>query len=254
MHSSDCFPVHSVQTDAYEVVQAERQGQYPIVFTCEHASNALPKDWTWPPEDGWITGTHWAFDIGAAAVTRRLVERSGSLGILARFSRLLIDPNRDVNAANLCRQDAGGSPIRLNLAVTEQEFQKRLKNFYQPYHETVDRCIRDTPKAPVVAIHSFTPVYAGEARGMEVGVLFDHSDDLAAAVAEALREQGLVVAMNAPYSGKNGMMFSAYRHAHDHGREALELELRQDLLQSEGACNDLADRVHMAFSKVGLFA
>ena len=240
------------ETDAYEVVASKNAGRPPVVYTCEHASNALPESWNWHPEDGWITTTHWAWDIGAALVTRRLVQRCGGVGVLAKFSRLLIDANRHQSAEGLFRTEAEGRILTLNQHLSEGERQRRVEEYYLPYHEAVDRCIRATPDAPVIAIHSFTPVYEGEQRGMELGVLFDHSDDLAHAIATALRDQGFVVAMNEPYSGKNGMMYSAYRHAHDHGREALEFEIRQDLLQSPEACEAIADRIYGALAQAGL--
>jgi predicted N-formylglutamate amidohydrolase len=64
---------------------------------------------------------------------------------------------------------------------------------------------------------------------MEIGVLFDREDALAAVLAEALAAEGFVVAMNEPYSGKEGLIYAAERHASAHGKHALELEVRQDL-------------------------
>jgi predicted N-formylglutamate amidohydrolase len=64
---------------------------------------------------------------------------------------------------------------------------------------------------------------------MEIGVLFDEEEELAAKVRTDLASDGFHVAMNAPYSGKDGLMYSVDRHAKRHGRRALELEVRQDL-------------------------
>jgi predicted N-formylglutamate amidohydrolase len=249
MSSPHLYPLLSTHTPACEVVRATASHLPPVVFTCEHASNQLPAKWSWPEEDQWIRGTHWAFDIGAAEVTRRLVERVGAVGVLAKFSRLLVDPNRDLAAGSLYRKEAEGKPLGLNAILDPADTERRVQDFYRPYHQVVDRCIQEAAGAPVLAIHSFTPVYAGNARSMEIGVLFDHSDDLGLRVADALREEGFKVALNEPYSGKNGMMFSAYRHAFEHQREALEFELRQDLLGSPEACVAVADRVFQALKK-----
>lgn len=239
-------------SDAYEIVRSSGVLSAPVVYTCEHASNALPPDWSWGESDRWITGTHWAWDIGAANITRHLVKRSGAVGVLAKFSRLLIDANRDQSSDMLFRTEAEGRSLDLNKSISDREKRTRIENFYVPYHEAVDRCIQENPGVPVIAIHSFTPVYEGHEREMEVGVLFDHSDDLAHAIALALKASGFQVAMNEPYSGKNGMMYSAYRHAHQHGRQALEFEIRQDLLETETACVETAERILNALSKVGL--
>jgi predicted N-formylglutamate amidohydrolase len=81
----------------------------------------------------------------------------------------------------------------------------------------------------LVSVHTFTPVYEGERRPMEVGVLFDTQDALAERAERALRAAGFATAMNEPYSGKAGLIYAAERHATTHGRMALELEIRQDL-------------------------
>lgn len=246
------YPLLSSHTPSCEVIRATADHPPPVVFTCEHASNQLPETWSWSAEDEWIRETHWAFDIGAAEVTRRLVERMGAVGVLAKFSRLLVDPNRDLEAGSLYRKQAEGKALRLNTTLEAADMERRVEEFYRPYHQTVDRCIRQTTGAPVFAIHSFTPVYAGTARPMEVGVLFDHSDELGFRVAEGLQGEGFEIALNEPYSGKNGMMFSAYRHAFEHQREALEFELRQDLLGNKQDCIAVADRVFRALERAGV--
>ncbi len=48
-------------------------------------------------------------------------------------------------------------------------------------------------------------------------------------VASALEPLEHPVALNEPYSGRLGMIYSASHHAGRHGRRALELEVRQDL-------------------------
>ena len=54
-------------------------------------------------------------------------------------------------------------------------------------------------------------------------------DGPAEALLSALRAVYPAVAANEPWSGKDGLIYSAERHAHRHGRIALELEVRQDL-------------------------
>ena len=149
-------------------------------------------------------------------------------------------------------KQAEGHELALNRGLTEEEKRLRFDKYYVPYHAAVDEMIAQTPAVPIIAMHSFTPVYEGKKRDMEFGILFDHSDEMAYAMADALRDQGFVVAMNEPYSGKNGMMYSAYRHAHEHGREALEFEIRQDLIHDSAASIAVADRVYNALVSLGL--
>ena len=81
----------------------------------------------------------------------------------------------------------------------------------------------------LLSIHTFTPIYEGQVRQVELGVLFDTDDGPAEALLSALRAVYPAVAANEPWSGKDGLIYSAERHAHRHGRIALELEVRQDL-------------------------
>jgi hypothetical protein len=52
-----------------------------------------------------------------------------TVGVLARFSRLLADPNRPTDAADLFRATADGRPIRMNQRVdaAEEELAARVR-------------------------------------------------------------------------------------------------------------------------------
>ncbi|MBX2803840.1 MAG: N-formylglutamate amidohydrolase [Myxococcales bacterium] len=202
----------------------------PVVLTCEHASNVLPDPWRWPEADRWIVETHWAFDLGAAEIVRALAEQAHLPSVLAGFSRLLVDPNRPVGHAELFRGRADGREIHLNKALHPDEQRRRIEVFHRRYHDAVDAMLQQHHRARVLSVHSFTPVYqGGPPRPMEIGVLFDLDDALARAAAEILDADGWVVALNEPYSGRDGLIYSAHRHATRHRRQALELEIRQDV-------------------------
>ncbi len=221
-----------------------------VVLTCEHASNVLPEPWDWPRADAWICDTHWAWDPGAADVTRHLAAALGAPAVLAGFTRLLIDPNRPLGHETLFRTFADGQPVRLNADLTEVERRARVQGFHVPYHHAVDEVLGRHPHAMVLSIHSFTPVYEdGPPRPMELGVLFDRDEALANAVAEALERQGWVVALNEPYSGRGGLMYSADRHATRHGREALEIEIRQDISTDPARHEHLVASIRHALSR-----
>lgn len=214
-------------TDAFEIIGED--GPAALVLSCEHATNQLPAGWSWPEADRWIVETHWAWDIGAADITRALSERLGAPAVFARFSRLLIDPNREPTSPTLIRDVADGRLVHLNRDLSGDERPRRLA-YHQAYHQAFDDLVARRPGAPLLAIHTFTPVYEdGPPRPMEVGVLFDQEEALALQLAEAIAEGGLKVALNEPYSGKHGLMFAVQSHADRYDRPALELEVRQDL-------------------------
>jgi len=220
----------SLKDDPESVVEVHRGTRCPAVLLCEHASALLPSPWKWPVEDEWITRTHWCVDIGAAEMCRTLSERTGCSAVLAGFSRLLIDANRDLESDTLLRSHADGKPVYLNQNIADDELQTRIEKYWKVYHSAASQAVASVSDSVVIGVHSFTDNYEGNVRLMEVGVLFDHDEAFGVWAANWLKKAGLEVALNEPYSGRNGLMYSPQRHAAKHGRRAIELELRQDLV------------------------
>lgn len=218
-------------TESYELWDVPG-GDAPVVVSCEHGSARMPEGWSWPAEDLWLVGTHWSYDIGAADCARELAAVVGCPALLARFTRLLVDPNRLLDSPTLFRRAAEGRTVQLNARVDDADRDRRLARLYGPYHEAFGRVVASRPAAVVVAMHSFTPIYEGEARSIDAGVLFDRDEGLALHVTRRLSAAGFHARLNEPYSGRAGMMYAAQQHADAHGRPALELEVRQDLAAS----------------------
>jgi predicted N-formylglutamate amidohydrolase len=53
---------------------------------------------------------------------------------------------------------------------------------------------------------------------------------------------------NEPWSGKAGLAYSPVRHAKEHGRMALEIEARQDLIVREPFAERLAEALAEYFA------
>lgn len=202
----------------------------PAFLTCEHASQRMPPGWSWPDADRRLVDTHWAFDPGARELTHDLAGALSTTAVLSRFTRLLIDPNRAETDDTLFRAQAEGEPVELNTILLDAaERARRIERLHRPYHQAIDRELARSSAPLVFSIHTFTPVYEGQRRTLEAGVLFDTEEELAIALHEALRARGVNAALNEPYSGRAGLIFAADHHARAHGRRALELEVRQDL-------------------------
>lgn len=226
-------------SEAAEEIDGDYGGR--LVFTCEHASAELPEPWRWPDEDRWLVETHWASDIGAAAFTRRVARLMNAPAVLSRFTRLLIDPNRPLRADSLFRQNADGRTVHLNESLLEAERQDRIDRFYVPYHAAVHAMVERSRGDTVFAIHSFTDNYEGDARTLEIGVLFDDDEEPAHRLIRHLERAGFHVLPNEPWSGKAGLAYSPVLHAHEFGRRALEIEARQDLIVNEAFAARLAE-------------
>lgn len=231
---------------AAEIV-GDRHHTRRLVVTCEHASRRVPAPLVTSAEDARWLDTHWGWDIGAAALTRELVTRKSCCAVLARFSRLVCDANRAVGDDTFIRREIEGDTLSFNRDLTEAEIARRIDAYHAPYHALVDQCLgeRVARGGDVVlfSIHSFTPVFDGQRREMEMGVLFDRFEPIAQRFAGHLTDVGFRTALNAPYSGKDGMMYAMSLHGQSHGVVYLELEVRQDLLSTPADIADVADRL-----------
>ena len=234
-----------LSTDATTVIEGDFKGQ--LVLTCEHASRRLPSGWQWHPDDAWLVQTHWASDIGADDFTRGLASAVNAPAVLSNFSRLLVDTNRPLDSDTLFRRFADDRPVHLNASITEDDSERRLQDYYHPYHQAVSEMVGKSSAEIVFGVHSFTAEYEGRRRTLEVGVLFDHDEDLASSFVDHLRESDFNVAPNEPYSGKDGLAYSPVRHATEFARKALEIEVRQDLIVDAGFAERLISSIQTFF-------
>lgn len=215
------------------VVEDGRPGG--LVLTCEHAGNALPSTLeSFAPRA--LLDSHRGWDPGALALSRVLLARLGGRLVAGRYSRLWVDLNRPGDDPACIPVVVDGVALPANqLLPTDRR--RRLADYHAPYHravgETLQRSATAAGHALLLSVHSFTPQLGDQQRTMEAGVLFDHHLELAGAVGRALERQGFVVADNAPYSGYEGLIYSAKRHGEARELPYVELELRNDLLVPE---------------------
>jgi predicted N-formylglutamate amidohydrolase len=208
-----------------------------LVVLCDHASNALPPEYG---DLGLPAGEfqrHIAYDIGAAALSRRIAAALGAPAILSRFSRLLIDINRGEDDPTLIMRLSDGAVVRGNARVDAQERERRLERYYLPYHAAVTRVLDKalaTGRAPaILSVHSFTPAWRGRPRPWHAGILWDLDPRLAVPLIEALCAEGsLVVGDNEPYVGalKGDTL---HRHGSKRGLAHALIEVRQDLISDD---------------------
>jgi predicted N-formylglutamate amidohydrolase len=199
----------------------------PILIVADHASNHVPDDIDLglPPE---VMSEHVALDIGVADVAALLVATGQCCAILGGVSRLVIDYNREPDAAGLVPVHSDGRHIEGNRVV---EVADRLARFYEPYHAEVARLAGQAHQPFILSLHSFTPSLLSrpdEARPWEIGILWNEDDRAPRIAIPLLEAAGLIVGANEPYSGKllNATM---NRHAEAHGRPYLGVEMRQDI-------------------------
>ncbi len=228
----------------------------PLFLSCEHATNRVPPEIEVTEADSTWLRTHWAWDKGAADVVEALVEQTDSCAVLAIASRLVCDTNRVVQHENWIRREMEGYALSFNRNVGAEERERRRVVYYEPYHAAIDQSLasrleRGSPPL-LIAIHSFTPTYADEPRWMEMGVIFDECVPEAHALRDALVVEGYATALNAPYSGALGQMYSPRRHGRAHKLRYLELEMRHDLFETPELTAQTVSKVSRAIRSLVL--
>lgn len=221
----------------------------PILLLCDHASFDVPQQYAGlgvSPQD---LQQHIGWDIGAAEVTRYLADHVGCRAVFAPYSRLLIDPNRTLDAPDLLPPVSDGVVIPGNQDLSETERAFRCEMFYEPYHAVIATQLADLKalgRPPlVIAVHSFTPVMAGRQRPWHVGVLW--KDDVATAqkfIAGFGENADLVVGQNQPYSAITGPNGCLDQHCPGATVPHVLLEIRQDLIATPGGAKIWADHIH----------
>ena len=224
---------------AFEVVNPE--GAAPAVFLCDHASNRVPRALRGlglPPGE---LRRHIAWDVGAAALARRLAVHFDAPAVLSGYSRLVIDCNRALEDEQSIPEVSDGTVVPGNRGLTKREAAARAEACFRPYHEAcaaaLDRAEARGRVPPVVIMHSFTPALAGGSlRPWHVGVLWKEDGRIARPLLRVLRARGdLCVGDNQPYNAAAAAPrgYTMPVHAAGRGRAGVQIEVRQDLIADE---------------------
>lgn len=220
-------------------------GMSPIVLVCEHASHFIPPELDGLGLSDKAMAGHWAWDPGAMAVAEAMSARLDATLVASRVSRLVYDCNRPPDAAGAMVARGEGFEIPGNAALDHDQRQARIDLVYEPFRATLAGVIAAKPAAPVlVTIHSFTPVYYGKTRTVELGILHDDDARLADAILrEACRFTNLDVRRNEPYAASDGVTHTLREHAASARLLNVMLEIRNDLIATEGAQQGVAAMV-----------
>lgn len=231
-----------------------RDAAAPILIVCDHASRALPRalGTLGLSEDALLR--HIAWDIGAAELTLRLAERLDAPAVLAGYSRLVIDVNRQPGDPQSILQVSDGIPIPGNVGLSAAEQEARAETFHWPYHHAVDQAFallrRSGPEPLLFSVHTFTPSLGGEDRHWDLGVLWNRDPRLAVPLIEILREQAeLRVGDNEPYSGRD-IAYTLNLHAGAAGLAHCAIEVRQDHCESAAGLDRFAEIIGAALSRI----
>jgi len=244
----DAFPELLSAGDPPPVEHVNAAGKAPVLITCDHASRRVPRSLHNLGLDAESLKLHIGWDIGAADVSRGLARRLDAPAILAGYSRLVIDCNRDLDDPTSMAGVSDGVPVPGNRDLSAVDRARRAEGLFKPYHRAVEAALDGFAargvRPAVLSIHSFTPVMNGFARPWHIGILWDKDPRMAVPILAALRrEASLVVGDNEPYSAREPAGYTVRTHAEKRGLPHLNVELRQDLLASDAGTAEWADRL-----------
>jgi predicted N-formylglutamate amidohydrolase len=124
-----------------------------------------------------------------------------------------------------------------NAGLDQAARNARTEALYLPFREKLSRLVKDRMaegRAPViVTMHSFTPVYFGKQRAVEIGVLHDADARLADAMLTAGTGGLYNIRRNEPYGPEDGVTHTLKEHGLSNGLLNVMIEVRNDLIRDE---------------------
>lgn len=221
------------------------EGRSPFVLICEHASRVLPRKLGTLGLPEAELSRHIAWDIGAENVARMLSRLIDAPLMLQRYSRLAYDCNRPPESPDSIPEISEVTAIPGNRKLSAEDRLARAREIYRPFHDGVslalDRRAAAGLKSIVVSIHSFTPVYKGKARSVELGILHDRDTSLSSRLIKSF--PNVDARLNEPYGPKDGVLHTLNLHGFARGLQHAMIEIRNDLVSSERGQDEWAQRL-----------
>ena len=218
------------------------KGKNRVVLVCEHASHHIPAEFNHLGLSVDHLRSHIAWDPGALEIAQRMAELLNAPLVYSDVSRLVYDCNRppEAESAMPAQSEVFDIPGYQNLSDLER--QSRTDTYYRPFEQLLSDTLEGHSTKPVlVTIHSFTPVYRGMKRDVEIGILHDEDSRLAHAMLD--QAEGYETQLNKPYGPEHGVTHTLQRHALSKSRLNVMLEIRSDLIGTSVQCKAKAEKL-----------
>lgn len=204
-----------------------------FVISCEHGGNRVPerfRDLFRGREV--LLASHRGYDLGILSFAERLSRKVDAPLEASSVTRLLVDLNRSLGSPTLFSE--------ITRSLTPATRREILSDFYFPYRrsveETVGGLIGAGYRVVHLSVHSFTPVFVGEVRNADVGLLYDPArlaeKEFCLRWQHRIREAdpAVKVRRNYPYRGTSDSVVTALRRRFT-GEVYLgiEIEINQEL-------------------------
>ena len=219
-----------------------------ILIIADHASNYIPKENDGLGLSNFFLNQHIAFDIGVKEISLDLSNRLKCKVIQGKYSRLLIDLNRDLNDPTVIPEIVDGKIIPGNIGLSKSEIRLRVKKIYNKYHHEINRIIKNKKVKVILSLHSFNPIFKNKRRFLEFGILSNEDKNLSSIIIDQLKLQKLNVGDNKPYRG-NLIGDSMYRHGLKNKLPHALIEVRNDLLSNPTKIKRVSKLLHKTIVK-----
>lgn len=210
-------------------------GKSDVLLVCEHASHYIPDSFSNLGLSQAERLSHIGWDIGAADMAKVLSSQLDASLVLQRYSRLLYDCNRPPCEASAVPPLSEVTEIPGNKDLTAEQRNYRIERIYEPFHQKIATQIATRKAAGratiLVTIHSFTPVFMGQNRAVQLGVICHENNTFAHDFYQsASKRSRFDIRMNEPYGPSDPVLHMVTRHGDEQQIPNVMLEVRNDLI------------------------
>ena len=217
-------------------VHVDQMGDAPrVIVVCEHASNRVPAHLSGLGLDAEILTRHIAWDPGALPVAKGLAQQMNAVLVHGGISRLVYDCNRPPEAPDAIPARSEVFDIPGNSRLSDVARNERVAQVYRPFSRMLTEQIgvHRPNLRMMVTVHSFTPVYRGQLRDVQIGILHGDDDRLALSMMQTIPDGlGMEVQLNEPYAAVDGVAHTLNKHAVPYGLPNVMIEIRNDLIET----------------------
>ncbi|WP_370541633.1 N-formylglutamate amidohydrolase [Actibacterium sp. 188UL27-1] len=214
----------------------------PFLLVCEHASQHIPAHLNNLGLAPAALDSHIAWDPGAGALTRQMARRLDAPVVAGTISRLVYDCNRPPDATDAIpdRSESYAIPGNTNLSAADKA--ERIAEVYTPFRDRLATEIAKRAPKALITVHSFTPIYDGTRREVQIGVLHGTDPALAQAMMDQAQDHSAhIIRLNQPYSQADGVTHTLDLYGAANDLPNVMIEVRNDLLQTADAQAQIAD-------------